>query len=157
MRIGFGYDVHRFVEGRDLIIGGEKIDYPKGLLGHSDADVLVHAIMDAILGAMGLGDIGKQFPDTDPAYEDISSLDLLERVYGLMDANSYQIGNIDATVNLEEPKIGQASAKMVSNISDILNTDPKNISIKATTSEGLGFVGEKKGASAYAVVLLKEK
>lgn len=156
MRIGFGYDVHKLVENRKLIIGGVTIPYGKGLLGHSDADVLVHSIMDSILGALALGDIGKHFPDTDMAYKDISSMKLLEQVYNIMSENGYEVGNIDATVAAENPKLAPFILDMRENISRILNTPIENISIKATTTEKLGFVGKGEGISSYCVCLLKQ-
>ncbi len=157
MRIGFGYDVHQLVEGRDLIIGGGvNIPYKKGLLGHSDADVLVHSIMDSILGgALALGDIGKHFPDTDPKYKDISSLLLLENVYNTMKDAGYIIGNIDATIAAQSPKLAPYIEEMKYNISKILNTSLDNVNIKGTTTENLGFVGRKEGISSYSVCLLK--
>lgn len=155
MRIGFGYDVHRLVEKRDLIIGGIHIPYEKGLLGHSDADVLVHAIMDSIIGAMAKGDIGKLFPDTDEEYKDIDSCELLSRVKDLMDKEGYEIVNLDSTVAIERPKIGSYILDMRKKLSDILDTDIDNISIKATTTEGMGFVGTGEGAAAYSNVLLR--
>lgn len=157
MRIGFGYDVHQLVENRDLIIGGVKIPFEKGLLGHSDADVLVHTIMDSILGALALGDIGKHFPDTDMEYKDISSLELLKRVKLLMDKEGYKVGNIDASVAAQRPKLAPYIEKMRENIGEILNTSLGQINIKATTTEKLGFVGREEGISAYAVTLLKTK
>lgn len=156
MRIGFGYDVHQLVENRKLIIGGVDIPYEKGLLGHSDADVLVHAIMDSILGALGLGDIGKHFPDTDPLYKDISSLVLLERVYKTMVDKGYEIGNIDSTVAAQLPKLAPYIEEMRRNVSIVLNTSIDNINIKATTTEHLGFVGRGEGISSYSVSLLKK-
>lgn len=155
MKIGFGYDVHKLVEDRKLIIGGLEIDHTRGLLGHSDADVLVHAVMDSILGALGLGDIGRHFPDTDEQYKDISSMVLLERVFEIMNGKSYNIGNIDATVAAQEPKLAPYIPMMQENIAKTLRTDISNINIKATTTEELGFVGNKEGISAYAVCLIK--
>lgn len=155
MRIGHGFDVHKLVEGRDLIIGGVNIAHEKGLLGHSDADVLVHAIMDSILGAMAEGDIGKHFPDTDDEYKDISSLELLKRVYGLMTDRGYSIENIDATIVAQEPKLAPHIEDMRRNIADILNMDLGQINIKATTTEWLGFEGRKEGISSHCVSLLK--
>lgn len=155
MRIGHGFDVHKLVEGRDLIIGGVKIPNEKGLLGHSDADVLVHSIMDSILGAMALGDIGKHFPDTDNEYKDISSLELLKRVYNLMVDNGYSIGNIDATIIAQEPKLAPHIEEMTKNISKVLNMDIDRINIKATTTEWLGFEGRKEGISSHSVCLLR--
>lgn len=155
MRIGFGYDVHQLVDNRKLIIGGVDIPHEKGLLGHSDADVLIHAIMDSILGALALGDIGKHFPDTDMAYKDISSMKLLERVCNIMYENGYEVGNIDATVAAQEPKLASFIEEMRVNISRTLNTKVENINVKATTTEKLGFVGRKEGISSYSVCLLK--
>jgi 2-C-methyl-D-erythritol 2,4-cyclodiphosphate synthase len=156
VRIGFGYDVHRLVEGRDLIVGGVRIPHERGLLGHSDADVLVHAIMDSILGALALGDIGKHFPDTDPEYKDISSIILLERVFKLMKEQGYEIGNIDATVAAQRPKLALYIDEIRANIAKVLETELENINIKATTTEELGFVGRKEGISSYCVCLLKK-
>lgn len=155
MKIGFGYDVHQLVEDRDLIIGGVKIDFEKGLLGHSDADVLIHSIMDSILGALSLGDIGKHFPDTDMKYKDISSMELLENVYNKMISKGYKIGNIDATVAAQKPKLAPFIEEMRKNICRVLNIDIDQINIKATTTEKLGFVGEERGISSYSVCLLK--
>lgn len=155
MRIGFGYDVHQLVENRDLIIGGINIPHEKGLLGHSDADVLVHSIMDGILGALALGDIGKHFPDTDQGYKDISSIYLLTQVVELMKASGYTIGNLDATVAAQRPKLAPHIELMREKIARTLETELENINIKATTTEKLGFVGKEEGISSYAVVLLK--
>ncbi len=157
MRIGNGYDVHPFVEDRDLIIGGVKIAYERGLLGHSDADVLVHAIMDSILGALASRDIGYHFPDNDPAYKDISSLKLLAKVWELMDQVGYKLANLDSVVAAQEPKLSSHIPQMKENIAKELRADISQISIKATTTEELGFVGEKKGIEAYSVCLLVEK
>ena len=156
-KIGFGYDVHEFADNRKLIIGGIEIPYEKGLLGHSDADVLLHAVCDAILGALALGDIGKHFPNTDDRYKNADSKDLLRDVYYMMRDRGYEIGNIDTTVLLQQPKLSPHIPKMVSTISNILNIYEDQISIKATTTEGLGFVGRKEGCSAYAVVILTKK
>lgn len=153
-RIGFGYDVHRLALGRKLILGGVELPSEKGLLGHSDADVLLHAIMDAVLGALALGDIGKHFPDTETRYKDISSLSLLDEVFHKMDALNYTVGNIDCTVVLERPKIKDFIPEMQRKIASALHTDISRISIKATTSEGLGFAGTGEGAVAYAVALV---
>ena len=155
MRIGFGYDVHELVEDRKLIIGGVDIPHEKGLLGHSDADVLVHAIMDSILGALALGDIGSHFPDTDPQYKDISSLTLLKNVKMTMDDSNYKIGNIDATVAAQVPKLAPFILEMRENISRVLDCSIEDINIKATTTEKLGFVGRKEGTSSYSVCMLK--
>ena len=154
MRIGHGYDVHRLVEGRDLILGGVRIEYEKGLLGHSDADVLLHAISDALLGAAALGDIGKHFPDNDPAYKGADSLVLLRRVAELIASNGYRVGNIDATVIAQAPKLAPHIEKMRLNIASALITDISNISVKATTEEKLGFTGDGSGIAAHAVCLL---
>lgn len=154
MRVGLGYDVHRLVEDRDLILGGVKIPYEKGLLGHSDADVLLHAIMDALLGAAALGDIGKHFPDTDPAYKGISSLRLLEHVGKLLWENSYQIVNLDATIIAQRPKMAPHIPQMVKNVAKMLQIDESQVNIKATTEEGLGFTGSGEGISAQAICSL---
>ncbi|HLR35170.1 MAG TPA: 2-C-methyl-D-erythritol 2,4-cyclodiphosphate synthase [Tissierellales bacterium] len=155
MRIGIGYDVHKMVEGRKLIIGGVDIPHEKGLLGHSDADVLVHAIMDSILGALALNDIGKHFPDTDMKYKDISSMVLLEKVYIIMEKKGYEIGNIDSVIAAQSPKLAPYILDMRKNIGKVLNTPIENINVKATTTEELGFVGKKEGISSYSVCLLK--
>ena len=137
MRIGQGYDVHKLVQGRDLILGGVNIPYEKGLLGHSDADVLVHAVMDALLGAAALGDIGQHFPDTDPAYKGISSIELLKKVGELLDGEGYVVENIDATIIAQRPKLAQFRPQMAANIADALHLDVSRVSVKATTEEGL--------------------
>ena len=155
MRVGMGYDVHKLTEGRKLILGGVDIPWEKGLLGHSDADVLVHAIMDALLGAAALGDIGKHFPDTDPEYKGISSIRLLKHVGGLLDENRYMIENIDATVLAQRPKLRPYIDEMRRNIASACNLDLDCVSIKATTEEGLGFTGRGEGIAAHAVCLLK--
>lgn len=157
MRIGIGYDVHKLVENRKLILGGVEFDYALGLLGHSDADVLTHAIMDAILGAMAEADIGKLFPDTDPKYKDISSLILLDNVVKLMEDRDYKIGNIDTVIICENPKIGPRREEIRKILASHLKTDIENVSIKASTSEKLGFTGEGLGIEARAVVILEEK
>lgn len=154
MRIGMGYDVHRLTENRKLILGGVEIPYEKGLLGHSDADVLVHAIMDALLGAVALGDIGKHFPDTDPAYEGISSIALLEQVADLLEEHNYVVENIDATIIAQRPKLLRYMPQMKMNIAKALGLEENQINIKATTEEGLGFTGSGEGISAQAVCLL---
>jgi 2-C-methyl-D-erythritol 2,4-cyclodiphosphate synthase len=154
MRIGFGYDSHRLVAGRMLVLGGRMIPHDRGLLGHSDADVLIHAICDAILGALGEGDIGRQFPDTDPAYRDVSSLLLLHQVSVLMAEKGYRIANVDSTVVLEKPKIADYLGDIVKNIADILNIPSARVSVKAKTNEGMGLVGAGDGAAAFAVVSL---
>ena len=153
-RIGFGYDVHRMTEGRKLIIGGVEIPYPTGLEGHSDADVLLHAVADALLGAAALGDIGKHFPDTDPRYKGISSLLLLRHVADLIAGHRFAVGNIDATVVLEAPKIAPYVDLMRRNIADALRIAPHQVSVKATTHESLGFIGAGSGAAAHAVALI---
>ena len=176
MRVGMGYDVHKLVEGRALILGGVKVPYEKGLLGHSDADVLLHAITDAILGAAALGDIGKHFPDTDPAYhnaESVSgkcfpispsaayhnadSMKLLEEVVKLIEDKGYEVGNVDATVIAQRPKLLNYIPMMKENISKVLKVDPDQVNVKATTEEHLGFTGEGLGISAQAVCLLNER
>ena len=154
MRIGMGYDVHRLVEGRDLIVGGVKIPYEKGLLGHSDADVLLHAIMDALLGAAALGDIGQHFPDTDPAYKGISSIKLLEHVRELLEKEAYWIENIDATIIAQAPKMRPYIDTMRENIAKALKIDISQVNVKATTEEGLGFTGSKEGISSQAICML---
>lgn len=160
-KIGEGYDVHRFSDNRDLILGGEKIDYEKGLLGHSDADVLIHSIIDSLLGAMALGDIGKFFPDTDEKYKNINSMLLLKEVKKILDGNNeyqkkYKILNIDSTIICEKPKLRNYIDKMRNNIKDVLNINIEQINIKATTEEGLGFTGRKEGIAARAICLLEE-
>ena len=154
MRIGMGYDVHRLVPDRKLIIGGVLIPHDLGLLGHSDADVLLHAIMDSLLGAAALGDIGKHFPDTDEKYKGISSLKLLEHVGKLINETDYKICNIDATIIAERPKMAPYISQMRENIAKALNISVSDINVKATTEEGLGFTGEKKGISAQSICLL---
>ncbi|AUA39025.1 2-C-methyl-D-erythritol 2,4-cyclo diphosphate synthase [Clostridioides difficile] len=154
MRIGLGYDVHKLTENRKLIIGGVEIPHDKGLLGHSDADVLIHAIMDSILGALALGDIGKHFPDTDEEYKGADSMKLLEHVYNLITSKGYKIGNIDSTIIAQSPKMAPYIESMRSNISKVLNTDIDNINIKATTEEGLGFTGAKQGIASQSICLL---
>jgi 2-C-methyl-D-erythritol 2,4-cyclodiphosphate synthase len=154
MRIGMGYDVHKLVEGRKLILGGVLIPYGKGLLGHSDADVLIHAIMDSLLGAAALGDIGKHFPDTDSKYSGISSILLLKEVAALINNNGYEIGNIDATIIAQKPKMAPHIEDMRKNIASSLDIDISKISIKATTEEGLGFTGRGEGISSQSIALL---
>ncbi len=157
MRIGMGYDVHRLTENRKLILGGVEIPYEKGLLGHSDADVLLHAIMDALLGAAALGDIGKHFPDTDSAYKGISSILLLEHVGRLLEAEGIKIGNIDATVIAQRPKLAPYIMNMRENIAKALNIDIQQINVKATTEEGLGFTGEGLGSASNAICLVEKE
>ncbi|WP_101774021.1 2-C-methyl-D-erythritol 2,4-cyclodiphosphate synthase [Peptostreptococcus faecalis] len=154
MRIGIGYDVHKLVKNRDLIIGGVKIEHETGLLGHSDADVLTHAIIDAIFGALAVGDLGSHFPDTDPKFKGADSLKLLKYTYDLMIEKNYKIGNIDCSIIAQAPKMAPHLENMRKNIADILNTDISNISIKATTEEGLGFTGSKEGIATKCVCLL---
>lgn len=155
MRIGMGYDVHRLAENRKMIIGGVEIPYEKGLLGHSDADVLLHAIMDALLGAAALGDIGKHFPDTDPAYEGISSMKLLEKVGQLLEDNRYVIENIDATIIAQKPKMCPYIDTMRENIAGALGIELFQVNVKATTEEGLGFTGAMEGISSQAICMLQ--
>lgn len=157
MRIGMGYDVHRLTENRKLILGGVEIPYEKGLLGHSDADVLLHAIMDALLGAAALGDIGKHFPDSDPAYKGISSILLLEHVGQLLEKEGMEIGNIDATVIAQRPKLAPYIMNMRENIAKALNIDIQQINVKATTEEGLGFTGEGLGIASNAICLVEKR
>ncbi len=156
MRVGIGYDVHRLVEGRRLVLGGITIDHHLGLLGHSDADVLLHAIMDALLGALALGDIGKHFPDTDPAYQDADSVELLTAVGALIAKHNYRVGNIDAIIIAQQPKCAPYIDTMRANIAQALKVDRGCISVKATTEEHLGFTGREEGIAAQAVVLLEE-
>ena len=155
MRIGMGYDVHKLVEDRDLILGGVKIAYDKGLLGHSDADVLLHAIMDSLLGAAALGDIGKHFPDTDSKYKGISSIELLKHVKNIIEQNRYRIVNIDATIIAQNPKMAPHISVMIENISTALCINKNQINIKATTEEGLGFTGCGEGISSQSICLLE--
>lgn len=156
MRIGHGYDVHRLTEGRRLVLGGVEISYEKGLLGHSDADVLVHAVMDALLGAAGLGDIGQLFPDTDPAFAGISSLTLLDRVMERLGQVGLRVGNVDATILAQRPKLAPHIPHMRSNLAAHMSVDPSRVNVKATTEEGLGFTGAGEGIAAYSVCLLEE-
>ena len=156
MRIGHGYDVHRLVEGRDLILGGVKIDYEKGLLGHSDADVLLHAVSDALLGAAGLGDIGRHFPDTDPKYKGADSLELLREVYRKISEKGYRVGNIDVTMIAQKPKLKDFIPQMQENIAAAVGVTPDRVNVKATTEEKLGFTGTGEGMSCHAVCLLEE-
>jgi 2-C-methyl-D-erythritol 2,4-cyclodiphosphate synthase len=157
MRIGHGYDVHRLVEGRKLILGGQEIDHPLGLLGHSDADVLTHAVMDALLGAAGLWDIGHAFPDTDPAYEGISSLILLRRVMEMLEQSGYRVGNVDATILAQKPKLAPYIPAMRAALAREMNVPESRVNVKATTEEGLGFTGRQEGIAAHAVALLEER
>ena len=157
MRVGIGYDVHRLTEGRKLILGGVEIEHEVGLLGHSDADVLLHAISDALLGAAALGDIGKHFPDKDPQYKGISSVILLSHVGRLLAEHGYAVGNIDATIVAQAPKLAPHIDKMRVNIADALGIEIGQVGVKATTTEGLGFAGTKEGMASYAVCLLVNK
>src|SRR6185369_1151638 len=156
MRIGHGYDVHQLVEGRKLILGGVDIPWEKGLLGHSDADVLLHAISDAILGAIGEGDIGKHFPDTDPTYKGADSLKLLEHVMHVATGKGYRLGNVDATIVAQRPKLAPHIPLMRENIARTLGTTADRVNVKATTTEQLGFAGRGEGIAAYAVALLEQ-
>jgi 2-C-methyl-D-erythritol 2,4-cyclodiphosphate synthase len=157
MRVGIGYDVHQLIEGRPCIIGGVKIPYDRGLLGHSDADVLLHAISDAILGALGQGDIGKHFPDTDQAFKDADSLVLLQQVWKIARSMGYQLGNLDAVIIAENPKMAPYIPQMVEKIAAALETDTGSVNVKATTSEKLGFIGREEGIAAQAIVCLVRK
>ena len=157
MRIGLGYDVHKLVEGRPLIMGGVNIPHEKGLLGHSDADVLIHAIMDGMLGALALGDIGKHFPDTDEEYKGADSMKLLKCVNDLINEKGYVVNNIDSIIIAQAPKMAPHIQSMRKNIADVINTSIDNISVKATTEEGLGFTGTKQGISAQSICLLNKK
>ncbi len=156
MRIGHGYDVHKLVQDRDLILGGVKIEYELGLLGHSDADVLLHAVSDALLGAAGLGDIGRHFPDTDPKFKGADSLKLLENVGEKVKAAGYRVSNIDVTMIAQKPKLAPHIPQMVLNIAGAVGIDPSRVNVKATTEEKLGFTGEGLGMSCHAVCLLEE-
>ena len=157
MRIGHGYDVHRLVEGRKLILGGVEVPHILGLLGHSDADVLTHAVMDALLGAAALGDIGRHFPDTDPAYAGADSLKLLDHVVELLEKKGYQVGNVDATILAQKPKLAPYIEKMRDNLAARMKVDPDQVNVKATTEEKLGFTGAEEGIAAHAVALLSLK
>lgn len=157
MRIGHGFDAHKFAQNRKLVLGGETIDYPLGLEGHSDADVLSHAVIDALLGAAGLGDIGMHFPDTDPAYRDASSIGLLEVVAKAVESVGFRILNIDVTILAQIPRIGPFRAAMVDNLATAVGITPEQVNIKATTTEGMGFTGRSEGIAATAVALLEEK
>lgn len=156
MRIGHGYDVHRLAEDRDLILGGVKIPYEKGLLGHSDADVLLHAVADALLGAAALGDIGKHFPDTDPAYKDADSMKLLASVVEKIHTAGYRVGNVDVTMIAQKPKLKDYIPQMQKNIAGVLGVDLQQVNVKATTEEHLGFTGDGSGMACHAVCLLEE-
>jgi 2-C-methyl-D-erythritol 2,4-cyclodiphosphate synthase len=154
-KIGFGYDVHRLVEGRPLILGGLEIPFGKGLLGHSDADVLTHAVMDAILGALGKGDIGRHFPDSDSRYRGARSLSLLKKVVEILHREGFMVNNLDATLVAQEPELTQYLEEMGTQLSRVLGVDAGSVNVKATTSEGLGFCGRGEGMAAYAVITLK--
>ena len=156
-RVGFGYDVHRLVEGRPLILGGVKIPYIKGLSGYSDADALTHAVIDAILGALSKGDIGRHFPDSDPAYKGADSLFLLKKVVMLANDERFKVNNLDATIVAQKPKLSEYLNEMEDRLSGVLEVDPHEVNVKATTTEGLGFYGREEGLAAYAVVTLKRK
>ena len=156
MRIGFGYDAHPLILGRKLILGGEIVPYQKGLAGHSDADVLIHSLIDALLGAAGEGDIGQHFPDNDEQYKDISSLKLLKNTYEILKRKTLTINNIDVSVVLEEPRIAPFIMSMKNNIAQVLKTSSEKINIKATTNEKMGFIGRKEGVASYCVVSLNE-
>ena len=155
MRIGHGYDVHRLAEGRKLILGGVDIPWEKGLLGHSDADVLTHAVMDALLGAAGLGDIGQHFSDTDPAYAGADSLKLLEHVVALLRERGFAVGNVDATILAQRPKLAPHIPRMRDNLARVMGIDPGRVNVKATTEEGLGFTGSGEGIAAHGVALIE--
>mgnify|MGYP001139919291 FL=1 len=155
VRIGHGYDVHRLVEGRRLILGGVDVPWERGLLGHSDADVLTHAVMDALLGAAGLGDIGRHFPDTDPAYAGADSLRLLAHVAALLRERGFTVGNVDATVLAQRPKLAPHIPRMRDNLARAMEVDPEQVNVKATTEEGLSFTGSGEGMAAHAVVLIE--
>ena len=157
MRIGHGYDVHRLTEGRKLILGGVEVPHTLGLLGHSDADVLTHAVMDALLGAVALGDIGRHFPDTDPAYAGADSLKLLDHVVELLEEKGYQVGNVDATILAQKPKLAPYIEKMRDNLAARMKVEPDQVNVKATTEEKLGFTGAEEGIAAHAVALLSLK
>ena len=157
MRIGHGYDVHRLVEGRRLILGGVEVPHTLGLLGHSDADVLTHAVMDALLGAAALGDIGRHFPDTDPAYAGADSLKLLDHVVELLEEKGYRVGNVDATILAQKPKLAPYLEKMGDNLAARMKVEPGQVNVKATTEEKLGFTGAEEGIAAHAVALLFRK
>lgn len=156
MRVGFGYDVHKIVEGRPLVLGGVNIPYEKGLLGHSDADVLTHAIMDALLGAAGAGDIGRHFPDSDRQYKGISSLILLSRVRDILAQKGLTVGNIDSVIVAQAPKLAPFMEEMKINVAEALRIKPAQVNVKATTTEGLGFAGSGEGIAAYAVAMILE-
>ena len=157
MKIGFGYDSHRLVEGRRLVIGGVEVPFEKGLLGHSDADVLLHAIGDALLGAIGEGDLGRHFPETDPAYRDISSLLILQKINDMAERKGFVVGNLDSTVVLEKPRLAEFVPLMVARIASALGIEQSRVNVKAKTNEKMGFIGRGEGIAAFAVVTVKEK
>ena len=157
MRVGFGYDIHPLADGRKLVLGGVKIPFDLGLDGHSDADVLVHAVMDSLLGAAAQGDIGKHFPPGDPAYKDISSMELLHRVRGLIESEGWQVGNVDATIVAQEPRLAPFLDRMRQCIGDVLGLDVNRVSVKACSPEGIGPLGNKEGISSYAVAVLVQR
>ena len=157
MKIGFGYDSHRLVEGRRLVIGGVEVPFEKGLLGHSDADVLLHAIGDALLGAIGEGDLGRHFPETDPAYRDISSLLILQKINDMAERKGLVVGNLDSTVVLEKPRLAEFVPLMVARIASVLGIEQSRVNVKAKTNEKMGFIGRGEGIAAFAVVTVKEK
>jgi 2-C-methyl-D-erythritol 2,4-cyclodiphosphate synthase len=156
IRVGMGYDAHRLVPSRPLILGGVEIPHSLGLAGHSDADALIHAIGDALLGAVAAGDLGRHFPDTDPAYKGIASIILLEKIVAVVQNRGYLVGNVDATVVAQAPKLAPHIAKMIARLAPVLQIDPANLNIKATTTEGMGFTGQGEGIAAYAVVLVEK-
>ena len=157
MKVGFGYDSHRLVEGRRLVIGGVEVPFEKGLLGHSDADVLLHAIGDALLGAIGEGDLGRHFPETDPAYRDISSLLILQKINDMAERKGLVVGNLDSTVVLEKPRLAEFVPLMVARIASALGIEQSRVNVKAKTNEKMGFIGRGEGIAAFAVVTVKEK
>jgi len=157
MKVGFGYDSHQLVKGRRLVIGGVEVPFGKGLLGHSDADVLLHAIGDALLGAIGEGDLGRHFPDTDPAYRDMSSLLILQKINDMADRKGLVVGNLDSTVVLEEPRLAEFVPLMVARIASVLGIEQSRVNVKAKTNEKMGFIGRGEGIAAFAVLTVKEK
>ncbi len=157
MKVGFGYDSHRLVEGRRLVIGGVEVPFEKGLLGHSDADVLLHAIGDALLGAIGEGDLGRHFPDTDPVYRDMSSLLILQKINDMAERKSLVVGNVDSTVVLEKPRLAEFVPLMVARIASVLGIEQSRVNVKAKTNEKMGFIGRGEGIAAFAVVTVREK
>jgi len=157
MKVGFGYDSHQLVKGRRLVIGGVEVPFEKGLLGHSDADVLLHAIGDALLGAIGEGDLGRHFPDTDPAYRDMSSLLILQKINDMADRKGLVVGNLDSTVVLEEPRLAEFVPLMVARIASVLGIEQSRVNVKAKTNEKMGFIGRGEGIAAFAVLTVKEK